>query len=199
MNKPVLTGRQPDSGNPTVRDERGACGNVGYGRGYTGTYSGNAETAKSGPKVARAVFLPDSTDAVLLPQETDRLFAAQRFPEAVTLYRKVLELDPSDAGSRNDLGLALYYAGNPQEGVEVLRAGAEAAPQFQRIWLSLGFVAAQAEQTEQAREALTKAQTLDPDSDVGLEAARLLGLLGDNPKCSAATIPKPFVMWFPAG
>ena len=60
MNKPVLTGRQPDSGNPTVRDERGACGNVGYGRGYTGTYSGNAETAKSGPKVARAVFLPDS-------------------------------------------------------------------------------------------------------------------------------------------
>jgi hypothetical protein len=26
-----VTGRQPDSGNPTVRDERGACGNVGYG------------------------------------------------------------------------------------------------------------------------------------------------------------------------
>jgi len=28
-----VTGRQPDSGNPTVRDERGACGNVGYGMG----------------------------------------------------------------------------------------------------------------------------------------------------------------------
>ena len=26
-----VTGRQPDSGNPTVRDERGACGNVGDG------------------------------------------------------------------------------------------------------------------------------------------------------------------------
>ena len=26
-----IAGRQPDSGNPTVRDERGACGNVGYG------------------------------------------------------------------------------------------------------------------------------------------------------------------------
>ena len=26
-----VTGRQPDSGNPTVRDERGACGNVGHG------------------------------------------------------------------------------------------------------------------------------------------------------------------------
>src|SRR5881275_1858767 len=26
-----ITGCQPDSGKPTVRDERGACGNVGYG------------------------------------------------------------------------------------------------------------------------------------------------------------------------
>jgi len=26
-----IAGCQPDSGNPTVRDERGACGNVGYG------------------------------------------------------------------------------------------------------------------------------------------------------------------------
>ncbi len=33
MNKPMITGRHPDSGKPTVRDERGACGNVGYGEG----------------------------------------------------------------------------------------------------------------------------------------------------------------------
>ncbi len=46
MKEPMITGRQPDSGNPTVRDERGACENVNYGEGYTGTYSGNAETAK---------------------------------------------------------------------------------------------------------------------------------------------------------
>ena len=26
-----IAGRQPDSGNPTVRDERGACGNVNHG------------------------------------------------------------------------------------------------------------------------------------------------------------------------
>ena len=54
-----IAGRQPDSGNPTVRDERGACGNVDYGEGYSGTYSRNAETAKPSPTVARAVFLPD--------------------------------------------------------------------------------------------------------------------------------------------
>ncbi len=37
---------QPDSGNPAVRDEREACGNLGYGGNFL-------------PKVARAVFLPD--------------------------------------------------------------------------------------------------------------------------------------------
>ena len=59
MKEQQITDCQPDSGNPTVRDERGACGNVSYGWGYTGTYRGNADTAKPWPKVARAVFLPD--------------------------------------------------------------------------------------------------------------------------------------------
>jgi hypothetical protein len=36
---------------------RGACGNVGDGKGYTGTYRGNAETAKPLPNAARAAFL----------------------------------------------------------------------------------------------------------------------------------------------
>jgi len=59
----------------------------------------------------------------------------------------------------------------------VLRTGADRAPEFQRIWLSLGFVSAQAGQREQARAALIRAQSLDPQSDVGVEAGRLLGLL----------------------
>jgi len=117
------------------------------------------------------------SDPVLLAQEADRLFAAERFAEAVTLYRRVLEMRPDDTDARNDLGLALFYAGNSAEGLKELRAGAEAAPGYQRIWLSLGFVAAQAGDTDLAREALTKAKVLDPDSDIGAEAARLLGLL----------------------
>ena len=36
---------------------RCACGNVGYGEGYLGTYRGNTETDKLLPKVVRAVFL----------------------------------------------------------------------------------------------------------------------------------------------
>jgi hypothetical protein len=48
---------EPDSGNPTVRDRREACGNVGYGDDYLGTYSGNAETDKSSPAATRATLL----------------------------------------------------------------------------------------------------------------------------------------------
>ena len=36
---------------------RGADGNVNYGKGYWGMVSGNAETAKPLPRVARAVPL----------------------------------------------------------------------------------------------------------------------------------------------
>lgn len=114
-----------------------------------------------------------AADPVLLAREADRLFAARRFAEAITLYRKALERDPNDADARNDLGLALHYAGNTAEGLEVLRAGTESAPEFQRLWLSLGFVAAAAGRTEQARAALAKAGALDPDSDIGAEAQRL--------------------------
>ena len=60
MTKPRIADRQSDSEKPTVRDERGAYGNVSYGTGCSGKYSGNAETDKPSPKVARAVFLPDS-------------------------------------------------------------------------------------------------------------------------------------------
>ncbi|MGB5733958.1 MAG: tetratricopeptide repeat protein [Thiohalocapsa sp.] len=137
-----------------------------------------AAAQDAGPDIPAELL---ASDPNLLSQEADRLFAAQRFAEAVPLYRKALELDPSDAGTNNDLGLALHYMGNSIEGVDVLRAGAAEAPEFQRIWLSLGFVAAQAGQTEQAREALTKAQAIDPRSDVGIEAANMLRALNAAP------------------
>ena len=116
-------------------------------------------------------------DPALLAQEADRLFGAGRYPEAVNLYRRLLELNADDINARNDLGLALYYAGKSGEALQVLRDGTARAPDFQRIWLSLGFVASQSGDTEVARAALTKARELGPDNDIGAEAARLLNSL----------------------
>ena len=52
--------RQPDSGNPTVRDEKGACGNVMHGLASLCHEAGNGgNNGRRCPKHARTVFLPD--------------------------------------------------------------------------------------------------------------------------------------------
>ncbi len=119
----------------------------------------------------------DSSDPAALAQAADQLFAAQRFADAVPLYRRILTLQPDDVDAKNDLGLALHYSGDTAAALDVLRAGAAAAPEQQRIQLTLGFVALQAGDTDTARQALGRARDLAPESDVGREAARLLGLL----------------------
>src|SRR5215813_11803712 len=55
-----ITGCQPDSGKPTVRDERGAYGNVGYGGIRHPLAIERARAGHSPPKAVRAVFLPDA-------------------------------------------------------------------------------------------------------------------------------------------
>ena len=119
----------------------------------------------------------EEDDPLLLGERADRLFAERRYQEAIPLYRKVLQLTPDDVETYNDLGMALHYLGDSAAALETLRAGAAGAPDFQRIWLSLGFVSLQAQDVEAARVALTRARDLSPDNPVGQEAARLLGLL----------------------
>ncbi|WP_462322930.1 tetratricopeptide repeat protein [Halochromatium sp.] len=123
----------------------------------------------------------DRNDPLALGNAADQLFAARRFQAAVPLYQRVLELRPEDAETLNDLGLALHYLGRGAEALERLQEGTELAPEFQRVWLSLGFVALQNNQPSVAREALEQAQTLDPGTEIADEAERLLGLMdGDQ-------------------
>jgi Flp pilus assembly protein TadD len=118
-----------------------------------------------------------STDAVALGDAADRLFVQERFSEAVHVYERILSLTPEDAETHNDLGLALHYSGRSQQGIEVLQTATDLSPSFQRAWLSLGFVAVQSGKIALARTALERAQSIDPGSDVGAEAARLLRLI----------------------
>lgn len=112
----------------------------------------------------------------LLGERADRLFAERRYLDAIPLYRRVLELTPDDAETYNDLGLALHYVGDSAGALEVLRTGVAGAPDFQRIWLTLGFVSLQTKDSMGARVALSRARDLDPESAVGQEAVRLLGV-----------------------
>ncbi len=122
-----------------------------------------------------------STDATALGDAADRLFVQRRFAAAIPVYERILVLAPSDAETHNDLGLALHYSGRSKEGIEVLQSATGLAPSFQRAWLSLGFVAVQSGNADVGRTALERARALDPDSEVGKEAARLLELTERSP------------------
>ncbi len=117
------------------------------------------------------------TNPTLLRQRAEALFGQQQYAEAVTLYRRILELAPDDIEAYNDLGLALHYQGDSTRALEVLREGSKKGADFQRVWLTLGFVALQAGDETQAREALERARSLGSDNEIGQEAARLIGLL----------------------
>lgn len=107
----------------------------------------------------------------------DKYFESNRFQDAVDIYEKVIKLNPDDVDTYNDLGLALHYSGKPDRAIDILRKGTEVNPSFQRIWLSLGFVLTATGKNNEAKEALKKAFELDPDSEPGLEAKKILGLL----------------------
>jgi len=119
-----------------------------------------------------------SQDPAQLNDAGDRLFGLKRYAEAITYYRRVLELSPEDVDASNDLGLALHYLGQSAEAMKILRAGAETNPGFQRIWLTLGFVSAGAGDRAGARAALEKALALGSDNPIGQEAKRQLDRLG---------------------
>ncbi|MDX1592827.1 MAG: tetratricopeptide repeat protein [Gammaproteobacteria bacterium] len=118
--------------------------------------------------------VPLADDPAALSDQADDLLTQKRYGEAVVAYRKLLDLAPGNVETYNDLGLALFYAGRSGEALEVLEAGAAREPDFQRIWLTLGFVQLQLARVEQAREALETCIEIDPDSPIAAEASRFL-------------------------
>ena len=110
----------------------------------------------------------------------DALFAEGRYAEAIPLYRQVIAADAGDWESWNDLGLATHLAGDTPAALEILTAASAQAGDFQRLWLTLGFVRLQAGLLDGAREALTRARDLAPDTAIGGEAVRLLGLVEER-------------------
>ncbi|HDZ01542.1 MAG TPA: tetratricopeptide repeat protein [Nitrospirae bacterium] len=107
----------------------------------------------------------------------DKYFETGRYIQAIEIYKKVLELSPNDVDTYNDLGLAYHYTGNPELAVDTLKKGTELMPSHQRIWLSLGYVLMSGGKNQEARQALEKAAELNPETDVGQEASRMIGLL----------------------
>ena len=142
-----------------------------------------ATTAPHGkPSFVQQVVRAESigNDPIQLNQTADALFAQGRYREAIPYYQRLRQLTPGDREVDNDLGLALHYSGKTGDALAVLREAVQQAPEFQRLWLSLGFVSASAQQLAEARQALEKAKALNPNNGIGQEAARLLDRLQEK-------------------
>lgn len=120
--------------------------------------------------------IADTNDPEALANLGDRYFESQNYAQAIEAYKKVLELDPEHVDTYNDLGLAYFYTKRSILAVDTLRKGTEVKPDYQRIWLSLGFVSLSTGNTEEGKSALARVLELDPDSDMGQEANRILSL-----------------------
>jgi Flp pilus assembly protein TadD len=141
---------------------------------------GMAAQTTPGSQLPPASAIPQAvteSNPDLLASQADDLFAQRRFAEAVPLYRRLLELNPDDVETYNDLGLALHYLGDSKGALTQLRAGTVKDPSHQRIWLTLGFVTLQSGDAAAARAALEQARDLGAENQVGAEAVRLLELI----------------------
>jgi Flp pilus assembly protein TadD len=129
-------------------------------------------TVKEQELLARIDKEPDN--AALHAVLGDLYFDTKRFAQAIERYEKAVELDPGDADSLNDLGLALFYTGNNNAAVSVLEKAISVDPALQRAWLSKGFVLARLGRSGEATDALQRAIELGPETGVGQEARRIL-------------------------
>ena len=96
------------------------------------------------------------------------------FPAAIAAFRRALEIDPALALARLNLGIALFYGGEPEAARKELEAAKAALPDRPQPDYVLGLIARAADRPDDAVSAFTRVRELDP-TDVG--AAINLGQL----------------------
>lgn len=115
-----------------------------------------------------------ANDPAALARQGDAYFAQGQFPQAAQSYDRALRAGDTDVNTWNSLGLTLHYLGRSEEALSLLEEGVERDPDYQRIWLTLGYVSSQAGNLDRAREALGTAREMNPDNDIGQSAAEML-------------------------
>jgi Flp pilus assembly protein TadD len=120
---------------------------------------------------------PAGQDPETILINADNQFALGQFEQAAQGYSQLLEMGSVDAEIYNNLGITLHYLGRSSEALAVLDRGIAIDPNYQRIWLTKGFVSSQIGSIEQARSALSHAAALGPQTEVGLSAQQMLNQL----------------------
>ena len=119
-----------------------------------------------------AQSLPD--DPLEISRQANKFFASAQYEQAASLYEKLLDFDPNNADTYNNLGITLHYLGRSDEALQSLNDGIAADQTYQRIWLTLGFVNSQLGNTDEARSALSTAMQVGTDEAIRKSAAEML-------------------------
>jgi tetratricopeptide (TPR) repeat protein len=103
-------------------------------------------------------------DPHLLGNYANLLCQLSRFPEAIPLYRRALEIAPDHARTALNLGLALRNAGDPGGACAALEHAIRLNPSSSPAWQALGAARRSADDLEGAEDAVRRAVALDPNN-----------------------------------
>lgn len=96
------------------------------------------------------------------------------YDKAIIDYTLYLEVNPSDADARIDMGVCYYNLKNYPKAIEEMKNALTYQPTHQIAHLNLGVVTMAAGNLEEAKQWLEKAVKLNPNTDAGKRAQELL-------------------------
>jgi Flp pilus assembly protein TadD len=117
----------------------------------------------------------------------NKLYAQQKFAEAVAAYEEAVALEPGNWGYRLNLGLSQKKAGQPEAALAAFRKAAELNPESYSANKETGEALAKAGQFAEARPFYEKAAALSPDDP---DAQYNLGVCLINGGDSEAALPR---------
>ncbi|MBK6915231.1 MAG: tetratricopeptide repeat protein [Ignavibacteriales bacterium] len=96
------------------------------------------------------------------------------YDKAIIDYTHYLEVNPSDADARIDMGVCYYNLQNYPKAIEEMEKALTYQPTHQIAHLNLGVVTMASGNIEAAKQWLEKAVKLNPNTDAGKRAQELL-------------------------
>lgn len=156
---------QPVSGHPRVTNPSPT--------GWSGGMSATDISRLSSPGLVETA----PADPTEIYRQAEEFFANRQYAQAAGLYKQLLTFSPNDVEIHNNLGLTLFYSGRADDALRTLNEGVAANPEHQRIWLTLGYVNSQLGNTDEAREALTRAMESGGNASVREAAMEMLAEL----------------------
>ena len=130
------------------------------------------------PSLAQPRPAAAAEDLPALAEKARRALLADRFDEAVGLYRRLAKALPTEPGVRLNLAMALHSAGRFGESVALLERLRVSQASNSRFWFLLGVGYLKLEQSGKAVEPLERAVHLDPSYT--LNRIELAGALLEN-------------------